>query len=224
VGLLSSSSTIVRFLAEPPPRPDRDALARAVSRRPFRDLDPADGEASHAAGWVGIHDPLATELFPADLFYQQYLAVGFRWDRRVVPPKLLFLERRRAETARRAERGDERLGRAERKAIREEVEARLLLRALPVPRLFDCVWNLDTGRLYFTGKLRAAREAFTELFRQTFGVAPVPLIPYLAAEHVGLPGRTVEAVRAVEPSSLAAPEPATNGAAIPRLALEEAGA
>ena len=66
------------------------------------------------------------------------------------------------------------------------------------------VWNLDTGRLYFSGKVRAAREAFAECFRRTFGVTPVPLIPFLAAEHVGLSDGAVQAVRGVEPSSLVA--------------------
>jgi recombination associated protein RdgC len=222
VGLLAASSTIVRFVAAPPSRIDREAIARAVSRRAFRDLDPEGGDAAQAAGWVGMHDPLATELSPADLFFQHWLAVAFRWDRRAVPPKLLHLERRRAEAALRAERDVPRLGAAARKLVKEEVETRLMQRALPVPRLFDCVWNLETGHVYFTGKLRAAREAFADLFRQTFGVAPVPLIPYLAAEHVGLPARAVEAVRAVEPSSLVpagAHEPA-----VPRLPLEEAHA
>jgi recombination associated protein RdgC len=223
VGLLSASSTVVRFVAAPPAPLDRGAVARAVARRVFRDLDPENAEASHASGWVGIHDPLATDLDAADLFFQHYLAVGFRYDRRVVPPKLLYLERRRAEAAKRGERENGRLGRALRKQIKSEVEARLLLRTLPAPRLFDCVWNLETGRVYFTGKLRTAREAFLELFRATFGVAPVPLIPYLAVEHVGLPARVVDAVRAVEPASLVAVRE-RNGDGVPRLALEEVGA
>jgi hypothetical protein len=109
---------------------------------------------------VGIHDPLVTELGPADLFFQHYLVVGFRWDRRVVPPKLLWLERRRLEEQRKAERGVDRLSAPERKEIKQEVAQRLMARALPVPRLFDCIWNLETGHVYFTGKVRAAREAF----------------------------------------------------------------
>jgi recombination associated protein RdgC len=222
VGLLARSSSVVRFAAAPSSRLDREAVARAVGRRLFRDLDPETGDVNQASGWVGIHDPLATELTPADLFFQHYLAVGFRWDRRAVPPKLLFLERRRAEAVRRAERGVEHLGKAERRQIKADVEARLLLHALPVPRLFDCVWNLETGRVYFTGKLRAAREAFAQLFRETFGVTPVPLIPYLAAEHVGLPGRTVDAVRAVEPASFVPAEPVSEGDGPPRLPLAEA--
>jgi recombination associated protein RdgC len=220
VGFLSASSTVVRFIAEPPSSIDRDAVARAVTRRSFRDND--DGEGSpQSFGWVDIHDPLSTTLGPADLFFQQFLVVGFRYDRRAVPAKLLFLERRRAENAMRAERGMDRLGKALRTQIKADVEARLLARALPAPRLYDCVWNLETGRVYLTGKQRAARDAFVEHFRQTFGVTPVPLIPYLAAEHVGLPTRVVEALRAVEPASFTDVAVPQHDPEIPRLPIQD---
>lgn len=199
MGFLASSSSIVRFIAPPPRRLDREAVAAAVRRRAFRELGD-DGGTPHAWGWVGVHDPLATELTPTDLFFQHFLVVGFRYDRRAVPAKLLALERRREEAALAAERGVERIGRAARKQIKVDVETRLLMRALPVPRLFDCAWNLATGRVYFSGKLRAAREAFCEVFAETFGVAAVPMIPYLAAEHLELGAHAVEAVRAVAPA------------------------
>jgi recombination associated protein RdgC len=219
VGLLSASSSVIRFAAPAPARLDRAAATAGVVRRLFRDTDAG---APHAFGWVGVHDPLAETLAPEDVFLQQYLVLGFRYDRRQIPAKLVFLERRRAEAARRAEQGVARLGRAVRREIKAEVEARLVLRALPTPRLFDVVWNLDTGRLYFSGRLRAAREAFEGLFRETFGVAPVPMIPYLAAEHVGLPGEAVAALRAVAPQSLVAAPAAPP--AVPHLPLVEAEA
>ncbi|HJQ84133.1 MAG TPA: recombination-associated protein RdgC [Candidatus Binatia bacterium] len=209
----------MRFVATPPRKVDREAMAAAVARRVFREID--DAVAVQAVGWVGVHDPLATELTATDLFFQEHLVVGFRWDRRMVPPKLLYLERRRAEATHRAENANGRLGREARKQIRAEVADRLVARALPAPRLFDCAWNLTTGHLYFTGRLRAACEAFADLFRSTFGVAPVPLIPYLAAEHLGLSAGAVAAVRAVSPADLTARDVRT---AIPRLALEEAEA
>jgi hypothetical protein len=62
--------------------------------------------------------------------------LGFRYDRRAVPAKLLALERRREEAALAAARGVERIGRAARKQIKLEVEARPLGGALPVARLF----------------------------------------------------------------------------------------
>jgi DNA recombination-dependent growth factor C len=221
VGFLSASTSIVRYVASAPARMERDAIAKAVTKHAFRDTEPGIGDARQSWGWITIHDPLLTTFTPADLFFHHYLVVGFRYDKRLVPPKLLMLERRRLENERKAARGVAKLGAAERREIKDEVAERLTTRALPTPRLFDVVWNLETGRVYFSGKLRAARDAFADCFRDTFGVFPVPLIPYLAAEHVGLKPAQVDAVRAVEPVSLVAADAPTPPAdAIPRLPLE----
>jgi hypothetical protein len=203
MGFLSASSSIVRFHAEPPPRLDREAICRAVNRLAFREHDEDGLPKSESFGWVAIHDPLVVELQTSDIFFQQYLVLGFRYDRRVAPAKLVLLERRRAEAERKRELGLERLGRAVRREIKEETAARLLMQALPSPRLFECAWNLESKTLYFTGKSRAPREAFSALFRETCGVTPVPVIPYFAAERVGIPGAAVDAFRAVEPSVFA---------------------
>ena len=200
MGLLAPTSSILRFTAKPPARIDRSAFAAAVDRHRFRELN-GDGS-QQTCGWIGIHDPLATELTPADLFFQHYLAVGFRFDRRAVPAVLLRLERRRLEAERRQARGVPRLGAAARREVKAEVTERLLARALPVPRLYDCLWNLETGRVYLTGIQRTARDAFAELFRRTFGVEPQPLIPYFAAAHTGLSPRALETLRAAEPCSI----------------------
>ncbi len=219
MGFLSASTSVVRYVAVAPARMERDAIAKAVTKRAFRESDPEVGDPRQAWGWVTVHDPLDTSFTPADLFFHHYLVLGFRYDKRLVPPKLAWLERRRLENERKAARGLTRLGAAERREIKDEIAARLIARALPTPRLFDVVWNVDTGRVYFSGKLRAAREAFADCFRETFGVAPVPLIPYLAAEHVGLAPRQVDAFRAVEPSSMTAAHDADAHAGVPRLPI-----
>jgi DNA recombination-dependent growth factor C len=201
MGFTSATASVLRYVAPVPSTFDRNAVAAAVTQRGFRPLAPEDG--AQRGGWVGIHDPLATELGPADLFFQQYLAVGFRFDRRVVPAALLRLERRRLEGERAREQGVARLGAKARREIKIEVEARLVSQALPAPHVVDCAWNLERGRLYLSGGGRALREALLDLFRSTFGVHPVPMIPYVAAEHVGLGAGTVTALRAVEPTVLA---------------------
>ena len=226
MGLLSATASITRFAAAAPRHVDRVAIAAAVTRLGFRELSETGDGAQQACGWVGIHDPLTTELSPADLFFQHYLAVGFRFDRRAVPAQLLRLERRRLEEARRRERGVPRLGAAARREVKAEVEARLLARALPVPRLYDCLWNLETGRVYLTGGGRLARDAFGDLFRRTFGVEPVPMIPYVAAEHAGLSALALDTLRHAEPTAIMAVEhaapaapTATAAPAVPRLGL-----
>lgn len=200
MGFLSASSSIVRFDARPPGRIDRDTLCEAVNRRAFREHDEDGLPKQEAFGWVAIHDPLVTEVEPSDIFFQQYVVLGFRYDRRVAPAKLVRLETRRAEEERRQSQGLERLGRAVRKEIKEEVAARLLLRALPSPSLFECAWDLDRHTVYFTGKSRGPREAFQTLFRETCGVSPIPVIPYLAVERIGLAASMVDAVRGADPS------------------------
>lgn len=202
MGFLSSTSSIVRFHAKPPPNLNREAAARSVAERAFRDRDEEGAPKKEAFGWVAIHDPLVTDFDPTDLFFQQYLVVGFRFDRRAVPAKLAWMERRRAESERRSEQDLERLSRATRREIKQDVESNLLARALPNPGLFECAWNLESETVYFTGKLKSARETFAALFRETFGVTPVPMIPYLAAERVGLAGAEIDAVRGVERSRL----------------------
>jgi DNA recombination-dependent growth factor C len=216
MGFTSATASVFRYVAPKPASFDRGAVAAAVTRRAFTPLAPEDGAAR--GGWVAIHDPLVTELGPADLFFQQYLAVGFRFDRRVVPAQLLRLERRRLERERAREQGVARLGARARREIKTEVETRLVSQALPAPRIVDCVWNLEHGRLYLSGGARTLREALLDLFRATFGVHPMPMIPYVAAEHVGLGAGTVTALRAVEPAVLA-PGASTDRAGVPSLPI-----
>jgi len=216
MGFLSATSSIVRLHAKPPVNLDRVAIARAVSERAFREQDEHGMAKAEAFGWVAIHDPLVTEFDTADLFFQQYLVVGFRFDTRAVPAKLAWMDRRRAEDAYKAGQRLERLGRDTKREIKDDVEASLLARALPNPKLFECAWNLETEAVYFTGKLKSARDAFATLFRETFGAVPTPMIPYLAAERVGVAETIVDRVRGVEPSRLvsaaeAAVEPTANG-------------
>lgn len=202
MGFLSASSSIVRFDAQPAAKIDRDVFCEAVNRHAFREHDEDGLPKQEAFGWVAIHDPLVIDQTPSDMFFQQYVLLGFRYDRRVAPAKLVRLECRRAEEERKEKQGLERIGRAMRREIKEEVAARLLQRALPSPSLFECAWDLERKTVYFTGKSKGPREAFTTLFRQTCGVTPVPVIPYLAAERIGLAGSIVDAVRNVEPSRL----------------------
>ncbi len=202
MGFLSATSTIVRLHAKPPKNIDRIAIADAVSAHAFRDHDEVGMPKSDAFGWVTMHDPLVTEFDVTDLFFQQYLVVGFRFDTRTVPSKLAWIERRRLEESRMLEQGVERLSRHTKREIKEDVESTLLARALPNPKLFECAWNLETEAVYFSGKSKGAREKFSTLFRETFGVAPIPMIPYLAAERVGVSDEIVDGVREVEPSRL----------------------
>ena len=198
MGFLSASSTIVRLHADPPAKIDRETVLAAVSRRAFREESDTGLPHEEVFGWVDIHDPMETRFDTTDLFFQQYLLLGFRYDRRTIPTKLAWMERRQAERARRERDSLDRLSLSMRREIRDEVDARLLQKALPAPRLFECAWNLDTGVIYFTTRTGPVQEAFSTTFRETFGLNPTPMIPYLTAEHVGLDASVLASFRAGE--------------------------
>ena len=196
MGFLSASSTIVRLHAEPPAKVDRETMLAGVTRRAFREESESGLPHEEVFGWVDIHDPMETRFDTTDLFFQNYLLLGFRYDRRAIPTKLAWMERRQAERERRERDGLDRLSLSIRREIRDEVQARLLQKALPTPRLFECAWNLETGVIYFTTRTGSVMEAFSTTFRETFGMTPTPMIPYLTAEHVGLESSVLESFRA----------------------------
>ena len=196
MGFLSASSTIVRLHAAPPAKVDRETVLAGVSRRAFREESDTGLPHEEVFGWVDIHDPMETRFDTTDLFFQQYLLLGFRCDRRTIPTKLAWMERRQAERERREKDGLDRLSLSIRREIRDEVDARLLQKALPTPRLFECAWNLDSGVIYFTTRTGPVMEAFSTTFRETFGLTPTPMIPYLTAEHIGLDASVLASFRA----------------------------
>ena len=79
----------------------------------------------------------------------------------------------------------------------------------------DVDWMLfhDPGRVSLA---RLTIGEYRNAIRDTFGVAPIPMIPYLAAERVGVPDNIVDRVREVEPSRLVSEpaDPMTNGDAL----------
>jgi hypothetical protein len=80
MGFLSASSSVVRFDAQPAGKIDRDAVCRAINRNAFREHDEDGLPRAEAFGWVAVHDPLVVELDASDVFFQQYLLIGFRYD------------------------------------------------------------------------------------------------------------------------------------------------
>ena len=187
MGFLSASTSVVRFVATAPSRIEREAIAQAVTRHAFRESDPEMGDPRQAWGWIAIHDPLLTTFTPADLFFHHYLVLGFRYDKRLVPPKLLMLERRRLEREREAARGV-RVRSARPSAARSRTRSRRAWSRGPCRRRDSSTWcgtSRPDASTSAASSAPHARRSPTASAR-TFGVTPVPLIPYLAAEHVGL--------------------------------------
>ena len=118
------------------PSPYDAAFAERLRERRFRPLAPHE-ERSH--GWVAAHNLLVTRFDVDTLVRGEHVAFALRIDQRRVPPRLLkaHLElelgaRVDASAAAVPEGGrPARVGREERRALREEIHKRLLLETPP---------------------------------------------------------------------------------------------
>jgi hypothetical protein len=188
VAILSTSLGLTRYrVVEAIP----DSLWRESPKRlkdnAFRDIDATTDERSW--GWCNIDNMLDMEWAESPPEKGHYLCFSLRLDTRRIPPAVFKkhcmialageLEQAKAE-------GKAFISKDRRREIREMVMLRLRARSLPVPAVFDAVWNMQTGRILFASTNAKAKTLFEDHFNLSFGLTLEPLTPFfLAASMLG---------------------------------------
>ena len=109
MGLFSGSLTYTRFFIEGEIAEDFQSKAlRAIRARVMRPLEP-DEEDLERSGWCRVGDPFELEVDNEHVFYNEFVNLGFRTDRWVVPTPLLKSKMREAERSYLAKKGRERM-------------------------------------------------------------------------------------------------------------------
>jgi hypothetical protein len=198
--------TYTRFFVEgAPPEDFRERFMRSIRHRVMRPLEP-DEEELERSGWCLIGDPYALELSYDDVFYTEYVNLGFRTDRWVVPGATMKAAMRDAEKAYLAKKGREKLTRKEKTEMKEMVSRKLRRQMAPATRLVDLSWSLNEGLVRFFSHSEKVAGNMMELFNRTFGSHDLRLIPespFTLAEHLGLSPDEQEAWNTMEASSFA---------------------
>ena len=162
-----------------------------------------DEDVSERHGWCSIEDPMDTDLDHEKIFFNEYVCLGLRIDRWVVPKPLLNAHLRDAEAAILEKKGLERLGRKARADLKLFVLKKLRRQMVPVTKSVDLVWNVNTGVARFFSQSAKIHLLVQELFEKTFRLKLVPESPGTAAERRGLDVRAEKLWEALEPTSLA---------------------
>jgi hypothetical protein len=128
-------------------------------------------------------------MFDADFTYGSYAAGDYvvltmRVDERKVSPAVLKKCVLKEEERIKRERQVPRLGRSALMEIKERVRAELVRKSVPVPSVYDVVWNLSDGTVLFFSTSKKALVLIEELFKETFGVSLVLQIPWNTAFHI----------------------------------------
>ena len=203
LGALRGSLTFSRFYVTGDiPDDVPGTTLKRIRANAFQPLSP-DDEKNEGAGWASIEDPFITDLDHEKVFYNEYVCLGLRLDRWVIPGPLLKAHLRDAEQALLAKRGLERLGRQAKTELKTMVVRKLRRQLVPSLKSYDVVWNLRTNILHLYSQSERIATLLDDLFKRTFKVDLVPESPGTAAERLGLDAKEARAMAGLEPTILA---------------------
>ena len=163
-----------------------DSLLREVPKRlqdnAFRDIDATTDERSW--GWCNMDNMLDMDWAESPPEKGHYMCFSLRLDTRRIPPAVFKkhcmmalakeLEQAKAE-------GKAFIPKDRRREIKDQVMLRLRARSLPVPAVFDAVWNTQSGRILLACTNAKAKTMFEDHFELSFGLTLEPLTPFFLA-------------------------------------------
>lgn len=184
MGAISGSASFMRFSVEGD-LPDSfwDFVAERVAAHSFQDID--DSLEEYSIGWVSV-----ANMFDADFTYASYAAgdyvvLSLRIDERKVSSAVLKKCVLKEEERIKRERQLPKLSRSVKMEIKERVRTELVRKSVPVPAVYDLVWNLSDGTLFFFTTNKKAMVLLEEFFKETFDLSLILQVPWNIALHVG---------------------------------------
>jgi len=188
VSFLSSSVALTRYrIVEDVPSTLYQAVPARLKEWAFRDIDATTDERSF--GWTNIDDMLDVGFTQSPPEKAHYLAFSLRLETRRVQPAVFkkhYQIALKAETAKAKEQGKNFLSRDRKRELKEQVELKLRARALPVPAVFNALWNTQNNQVWLDTTNSKARALFEDQFAMTFELHLEPLSPFfLALEMLG---------------------------------------
>jgi hypothetical protein len=187
MGILSNSVSICQFrvVGTLPATDLFPWVAERLAKNSFIPID--QGTAELSIGWVEMDDHRESGFaVPSAFWRDHYLALTLRQDRRTIPAALLRAHLKMAERDFiAANPGYTRVPKQKREELRDAVRNALLARTLPVPSVFDAVWDIDSSVLTLATLSGKALDQFETHFKKSFeGFRLVAIHPYARAEAV----------------------------------------
>jgi len=181
MAILSSAASITRYRVDGKIKSSVvETVAEGLKKNSISEID--EDAAEKAAGWTSFETPFQPNFDGSSFVYGSLFVFSLRVDRKQIPTKLvkkhLILEtsKRLAKTGRRF------LSKDEKQALKEKVTAELAIRVPSTPNLYDIIWDYEKSSLYFFSNLRSANQELEELFKRSFTLSLIRIIPYTAGD------------------------------------------
>ena len=168
MGILSNTVSICQFRVEGTPAAN-DLVAWAGERlaaNAFQSIEKGSEELS--IGWVQLDDTRQSDFVnPQAYARDHYLTFALRRDQRRIPAALLKAHLARVEEEFLAANPTfHKVPKAKREELKEAVRGALLAQTLPVPTVWDAVWDTRRGLVTFAALSPKVVDLFETFFKQ----------------------------------------------------------
>jgi len=183
MGLFSRTATFVRYAVDGQlPENFWDFAAERIAQFSFQDIDDTFDE--YSIGWVAVVNMFDSSFAHASYAVGDYIILSLRIDERKVSKTLLNKFSLKEEERFKKEKQIPRLSRSQRLQLREDIRLQLAKKALPLPAVYDLVWNLADNTVLFFSTSSKAQSILEDFFKECFGLTVILQVPYLAAAHI----------------------------------------
>jgi len=180
MGLLSSTGSITRYKIEGKvEEPILETVASGLKRHSILEID--DDVSEKAVGWTSFHNPFTADFGSSSFVIGPYLIFSLRIDKKSIPPKVIKKHTAMEQAKRLAESGRAYLSKEEKNIVKDHVMNMLSLRVPSTPNIYDLIWNLEEGWLWFFSNMKNANEELETLFIKSFKLPLIRLFPYTMA-------------------------------------------
>jgi hypothetical protein len=187
MGILNNTVSICQFqiLGAQPAADLSNWVGAALARDGFRSIEQTSEELS--SGWVQQDDYQESSFADVHTFqHDHYFTFALRRDQRKLPTALLKPYLLKAEEEWLAVNPQfKRVPKPQREDLRDAVRGSLFARTLPVPTIYDAVWDTRSNLVTFSSLGTNAVDLFVDQFKKSFeGLRLVPLYPFARAGRV----------------------------------------
>ncbi len=181
MGLLSSSVSINRYYVEGKIQdPVLEVVKKGLTKYSFKET--GDTPADKIVGWTSFNNHFKPDFEGSSFVLADYFVFSLRIDKKSVSSKIIKKYLYFETLKRLEESGRGYLSANEKKLVKEQVLAVLLLRVPATPNVYDVVWNYEKSMLCFFSNNKSANEEFETLFQRSFKHHLIKIFPYSEAD------------------------------------------
>ena len=187
MGILNNTVSICQFQVHGafPATDLADWVGAGLTQNGFRSIEQTSEELS--TGWVQLDDYQESGFEGLHTFqHDHYFAFSLRRDQRKLPTALVkpyFVKAEQEWLT--ANPQFKRVPKQQREDLRDAVRGSLFAKSLPVPAIYDAVWDTRSNLITFSSLGTVVVDLFVEQFKKSFdGLRLVPLHPMARAGQV----------------------------------------